>query len=112
MSEQRSEPVLITDAPVSYDDQLASRKKRYLIMMSLRIPFLFAAVATYHTPWLALTFIVLGIPLPWIAVLVANDGPPRNKRANKVLPGTIPYERAIERPHEVIDAIEDGSPHY
>ncbi|MEO5832683.1 MAG: DUF3099 domain-containing protein [Nakamurella sp.] len=97
-------PVLITDAKESYQEQLARRRKRYAITMSMRIPFLIAAVLTISTPWLALTLIMLSVPLPWIAVLIANDGPARDQKARKVLPGTISYDRAIEARHEVIDA--------
>lgn len=97
-------PVLITDAKESYQQQLARRRKRYALTMGMRIPFLVAAVLTIGTPWLALTLIMLSVPLPWIAVLIANDGPARNQKAKKVLPGTIAYDRAIEARHEVIDA--------
>ncbi|WP_111765093.1 DUF3099 domain-containing protein [Nakamurella deserti] len=97
-------PVLITDAKESYQQQLSRRRKRYTLTMSMRIPFLIAAVLCIGTPWLALTLILLSVPLPWIAVLIANDGPARTQKAKKVLPGTISYDRAIETHHEVIDA--------
>lgn len=97
-------PVLITDAKESYQEQLRRRRKRYAITMGMRIPFLIAAVLTISTPWLALTLILLSVPLPWIAVLIANDGPARNQKPRKVVPGTISYDRAIEARHEVIDA--------
>lgn len=75
-------PVLITEAQQSHDDQLAARKKKYMLMMSLRIPCLVAAAACYQIPWLALGLLVLSVPLPWMAVLIANDRPPR--KAEKV----------------------------
>lgn len=68
-----AEPVLITDAAVSYEDQLAVRKRRYKIMMGMRIPLMVLAAIFYQIPWLAVALLVLSIPLPWIAVLVAND---------------------------------------
>ncbi|MGJ7904949.1 DUF3099 domain-containing protein [Actinopolyspora sp. H202] len=76
---QRSDdtPVLITEAEPSYDDQQAARRKKYALMMSLRIPCLVAAVMVYPIWWLSLIIIAVSIPLPWIAVLVANDRPPR-----------------------------------
>ncbi len=79
MSDQRREqdPVLITDAQVSYEDELAVRKRRYKVMMGLRIPCMIAAAACYQIPWLAVTLLVISIPLPWMAVLVANDRLPR-----------------------------------
>jgi hypothetical protein len=72
---QRSgvEPVLITDAARSYEEELATRKRRYKIMMGMRIPFMVLAAVFYQIPWLAVTLLVLSIPLPWIAVLIAND---------------------------------------
>lgn len=76
--EQRPEdPVLITDAAVSYEDELATRKRRYKITMGMRIPFMIAAALCYETPWIAVTLLVLSVPLPWIAVLMANDRLPR-----------------------------------
>jgi Protein of unknown function (DUF3099) len=72
MADER-DPVLITDAPMSYEDQLAARKNRYKIMMGMRIPLMIAAAAFYQTPWVAVGLLVISIPLPWMAVLIAND---------------------------------------
>ena len=48
-------------------------------MMSLRIVCVLAAAATYTTSlYIALTFIVGGAILPWCAVLIANDRPPKH----------------------------------
>lgn len=74
-SERDDTPVLITEAALSNDDQLAARKRRYLIMMLMRIPFLILAAVFYQTWWLAVIFVVVSIPLPWVAVMIANDGP-------------------------------------
>ena len=77
-------PVLITEAAPSYEEQHAARRKKYAIMMSLRFPCLILAVLFAHTWWLALFFIVLSVPLPWMAVLIANDRPPRKaEKANR-----------------------------
>ncbi|TDV40319.1 Protein of unknown function (DUF3099) [Actinophytocola oryzae] len=76
-SERDDTPVLITEAAQSHDDDLAARKRKYLIMMAMRLPCLVLA-GVFHDTWvLALVFIVISIPLPWIAVLIANDRPPR-----------------------------------
>ena len=79
MSEpQRStDPVLITDAAMSYEEELAVRKRRYKIMMGLRVPCMVLAACFYQIPWLAVGLLVLSIPLPWMAVLIANDRLPR-----------------------------------
>jgi hypothetical protein len=73
------EPVLITDAAPSYEEEHAARKRKYLTIMVVRVTCLASAGILHGTWWLALTFVVLSIPLPWIAVLVANDGPPRRR---------------------------------
>jgi hypothetical protein len=70
-------PVLITEAAPSYDEQFATRKRKYMTMMAIRIPCLILAGVFYHTWWLALAFILISVPLPWVAVLIANDRPPR-----------------------------------
>ncbi|WP_199431763.1 DUF3099 domain-containing protein [Qaidamihabitans albus] len=75
--DKRGTPVLITEAAPSYDDQQAARKRKYVLMMGMRFPCLILAGIFYQTWWLALAFIVLSVPLPWIAVLIANDRPPR-----------------------------------
>ncbi|GAA3851927.1 DUF3099 domain-containing protein [Saccharothrix violaceirubra] len=95
------EPVLITEAAHSFEDQHAARKRKYMIMMGARFPCLLLAMVFYRTWWLALAFIVLSIPLPWMAVLIANDRPPRKKEE----PNRFERERrALEaRGHQVID---------
>ena len=72
-------PVLITEAEPSYDDQQAARRRKYALMMSARIPCLVLAVAVYPTWWLSLIILAVSIPLPWMAVLIANDRTPRKK---------------------------------
>src|SRR6476469_11118904 len=90
---RRPQATVITEAEPSYDEQLKARRKRYLIMMSMRVPCLILATVFYQTPWLAVLIIAISIPLPWMAVLIANDRPARKRR--KVVPGTISYERAL-----------------
>ena len=98
------QPILITEAAVSYDEEFAARKKRYSIIMACRIPCLvLAGIAgiAFQQPWIAVALIVLSVPLPWVAVLIANDRPPR--KSEKI----SRYEReakAIEgTSHRVID---------
>lgn len=77
-----SGPVLITAARGSYYDDLAARKRRYFILMSVRIPALLLAagsLALWNNPWIALAIVAGSIPIPWIAVISANDGPPLPK---------------------------------
>jgi hypothetical protein len=72
-------PILITDAQRSYEEELATRKRRYGLMMGMRVPCLVLAALLYQTPWLAATLILASIPLPWMAVIIANDRLPRKK---------------------------------
>jgi hypothetical protein len=58
---------------MSYADELAARKRRYGVLMGLRLPCMVLAALCYNTPWLAVSLLVLSIPLPWIAVIIAND---------------------------------------
>ena len=81
-SGNESEPVLITEAQPSLDEQLSARRTKYLIMMSVRVVCLVLAATFYHTPWLMAIFVVGAVALPWMAVLIANDRPP--KKAMKV----------------------------
>jgi hypothetical protein len=100
---RRGQATVITEAQPSYDDQLRGRRKRYMIMMSLRVPFLILATLLYQTPWLALLIIGISIPLPWMAVLIANDRPAR-KRV-KVIPGSINDELALPPgSREIVDS--------
>ena len=96
-----SDPVLITGAARSYEEQLATRKRKYMIMMGCRIPCLILAGLTYHLWWLALTFLVISVPLPWMAVLIANDRPPR--KAEKVNRYQAEAKAIESTPHRVID---------
>ena len=47
-AQRGTDPVLITDAARSYEEELAVRKRRYKIMMGMRIPLMLAAAAFYH----------------------------------------------------------------
>jgi hypothetical protein len=76
---RRPEPVLITEAQPSRAEQQAARKKRYAITMAVRGVCIVLAAVFYQVVWLMLLFAVLGTVLPWIAVVMANDGPPKKR---------------------------------
>lgn len=85
MRRHDSSPVLITGAAVSPAEEFASRRRRYSLIMSMRIPCLVVAgVLAIAFGWTvaAAVLVMLSVPLPWVAVLIANDGPPR--KAEKV----------------------------
>jgi Flp pilus assembly protein TadB len=76
------QPALITSAPESNDDEYDRRRKRYAVMMGIRALCVIGAATTYHLSMaLALCFVVAGLVLPWCAVLIANDRPPKKHRA-------------------------------
>ena len=96
------DPVLITDAQRSYEEELRTRKRRYALMMGMRVPCMVLAAVFYQTPWLAVALLVLSIPLPWMAVLIANDRLPRkSEKVNRYQAD----RRSLEaRAHPVIDS--------
>jgi len=74
-------PVLITRAALPQDEQHRERVRKYLTLMAFRIPALILAAVAYsvwHNGLIALAIILVSVPLPWIAVLIANDRPPRS----------------------------------
>ena len=76
----RHEPLLITEAEPSQADQHAARKKRYSITMAIRgSSLVVAALTAQYSLWLMAVFAVLGTVLPWIAVVMANDRPPKKQ---------------------------------
>ena len=100
--QRRPEPVLITEAEISLAEQHAARKKRYAITMAVRGVCVVLAAVFYQTVWLMLMFAILGIVLPWIAVVMANDGPPKSKQHMRRYEARP--DRVLEsRPRRVID---------
>lgn len=92
---------VITDAPQSPRDQLRSRKTKYLLMMLLRIVCLVVAAVVvaadvpYAMVWVALCLAGM-VLFPWVAVLVANDRPPREEHTMKAF-----WRRRKGAPQEV-----------
>lgn len=74
-------PVLITRAAPAYEEQHRRRVRKYLTLMAFRIPALILAAVAYSV-WenglISLAIILVSVPLPWMAVLIANDRPPRS----------------------------------
>jgi len=127
MPHENSDPdtFLITRAEQDRDAIYRARKRRYTIMMSIRVPALIIASIVYATTqngWIALAIIAASIPLPWIAVLRANDREPRKRGEVPVYhygPGhsigqaelgerPAPRDRFDDGDHHVIDAPDDG----
>jgi hypothetical protein len=99
-------PVLITEAAPSLDDQHRARVRRYTIIMAFRIPCLILAAVAYsafENPLISILIIVASVPLPWIAVLIANDRPPRTKDEPSRWDGRANQIALDSRPHKAID---------
>ncbi len=82
MGETNHGAYLITEAEPSYEDQYRARVRRYLFIMAFRIPMLVLSALVYtwtHNGLLALAVLAVSIPIPWIAVIRANDRPRRRR---------------------------------
>src|SRR3954451_1747819 len=65
------EPIRITTAATSRNEDIAARQRRYLFSMSLRtVCFVLAIV--FRETWLMWVFIAGALILPYIAVVMAN----------------------------------------
>jgi hypothetical protein len=92
-------PALITEAAHSLDDQRRARIRRYSILMGFRIPALILAAwiySTFHSALGAITVVLVSVPLPWMAVLIANDRPPRRKDEPSRYPRQLREQRALD----------------
>jgi Flp pilus assembly protein TadB len=75
---------VITEAAESLPDQQHRRQVRYVLMMGLRVLCLVVAAlvvglrAPYAMVWVTVCIVGM-ILLPWMAVLIANDRPPRRE---------------------------------
>ena len=100
MKKQPERPVLITNAARSQSDQLRSRQIRYVSMMSGRAACLIigAVLVSVRPPLLPLWLVLCAIGmvfLPWAAVLIANDRPPKS-RANPAAAPLVNPQRILD----------------
>ena len=74
---QAGEPVRITTASASRDEDIAARQKRYLLAMGFRTVCFVAAI--FVTPvWARVVLIIAALVLPYVAVVMANAGSTRS----------------------------------
>jgi Flp pilus assembly protein TadB len=93
---QSPEPVVITTAHESPDEEYDRRRKKYAIMMTLRALCVIGAASTYRVSlWLAMAFVVGGVVLPWCAVIIANDRPAKKRVAAGHYRPDLRAERAL-----------------
>ncbi|MDI6103295.1 DUF3099 domain-containing protein [Actinoplanes sp. NEAU-A12] len=122
----KKQPVLITDAARSQDAQLRSRQIRYVSMMAVRAGclilggILISAQVPLLPLWLALCALGM-VLLPWMAVLIANDRPPKSKEeraadqaAREDVRRALEEPRPAEPEHVTIDSeiVEDPEEGY
>ena len=106
--------MIITDAARSPSDQLRSRQIRYVSMMAGRAVCLVigAILISVRPPLLPLWLILCAagmVFLPWAAVLIANDRPPKTKAERNAPPAPrnrtmLTQESAEQIRHRTIDA--------
>ena len=104
--------MLITRAEYSYEEQHRARVRKYLKLMFWRIPAFLAAAFAYgiwHNGLLSLAILAASIPLPWMAVLIANDRPPRRAEEPRRYPDAP--QRTALFPHAEHRALEAGISH-
>jgi hypothetical protein len=111
-------PVLITGAPISPAEEFAARRRRYSLLKAMRIPCLVVAgILAIGFGWTiaAAVLVVASVPLPWVAVLIANDRAPRKAekvarfhRTAPALPAPAPRVEAItiDLPQEERESFE------
>ena len=97
---------MITTAPHDTSDEYDKRRKKYAIMMGTRALCVLLAAVTYQVSFaLAMVFVVAGVVLPWCAVLIANDRPPKRRVADLGYV-SVPVERSL--PAGTDDRVVDG----
>lgn len=110
MRKQRSAEVFqITGARRGLDEDVAGRQRRYVISMLVRTLGIIMAVVLWNVErYVAIVGLVLGILLPYVAVVIANGG---RERARS-LPSThlTPEVRPMIAPAPVVGGAESGAP--
>jgi Protein of unknown function (DUF3099) len=78
----RPSPVVITEVEPSPAQQLRSRQIKYAVMMGIRaLCLIIAAIVVslkvpYAMVWVGICIVGM-VALPWMAVIIANDRPPK-----------------------------------
>jgi hypothetical protein len=102
------DPVVITDAPEDPERELRHRERRYVAMMLVRVLCLVgaAALVAQKPPlwglWAALLAIAAVI-IPWVAVVLANDRPPRKRGAARPRLMADQPQALEQHEHKIID---------
>jgi arginine exporter protein ArgO len=105
----KKQPILITDAARSQNEQFRSRQIRYVTMMGLRAACLIAGAVliSVRPPWLGVWLVLCALGmvfLPWAAVLIANDRPARSKAERAAAAARREHEQTVLRELEADQA--------
>jgi predicted tellurium resistance membrane protein TerC len=96
----KQRPQLITDARISQEAELKRRERRYILMMGLRAACVIVGVVLVmaKAPLLGLWLPLCGLGmvlLPWLAVILANDRPPKDRHRMKRYRGNTAPANAL-----------------
>lgn len=81
----------ITTAATSHADDLAQRRRRYIVSMAIRTACVIGAVAVGDN-WLRWVLVAGAVFLPYVAVVMANAGDTRDDAFDLPDPG---YQRSL-----------------
>lgn len=83
------EPVaVVTDAPEAPSHGRRRRERTYAIIMVIHLVGLAVGGSLYRSAfWVGLAILIVTGPLPWVAVVLANDRPPRRTGPGRRDPG-------------------------
>lgn len=100
-AKRASKVEIITDARSSRLQGWHHRRKLYAVLQLLRIPILALAALVMlltHNAALAVCVAAVSLPLPWIAVLLANESGQVDETTNKVYkPALVREQRRAQR---------------
>lgn len=97
MRKRSKDPVFrITGARQGLEDDVRGRQRRYVISMGVRtVSFVLAASLWNVSRYVAIVALVLGMVLPYIAVVIANAGRESTPRLPSTFVSTPPVERPV-----------------
>jgi hypothetical protein len=115
---RRQNTVLITSAAEPRQAEIRRREVRYILSMTFRTLCFILAVVALHG-WVRFVAVLVALVLPWVAVVVANGGPPlarerptrfdRRRRAQPPRPAELEPGRHVVVESEGWDSARSGS---
>ncbi|MCS4491004.1 DUF3099 domain-containing protein [Corynebacterium sp. ES2794-CONJ1] len=109
---RRKKAALITSARQSPAENRKQRERQYAIIQAIRLPFLALAAFSYlylELVWFSAVLFVISVPLPWIAVVIANGvGQPRDPRERSVYKPALARQQLSHNSRPGPAAIDSG----